>query len=216
VPYPGPAPHGVPAYPPPPRPHGLALAPLGDRIVARLIDICLVFLLNVAVNGIFVWWFLQETASSSQEFARRWLAGESTEGVLQASERAQNLQVAILLIAVALWFAYEVPATANTGQTIGKRIMGIKVVSLAETPQLTFGRSFRRWNLLGLGVFLWSCLGIGFFLQLVSCAVALFDRPLRQALHDKSAQTVVVQAPRTATAPPSGAGTGSHTPGGSR
>ena len=44
---------------------------------------------------------------------------------------------------------------------------------------------------------LWYCCGLGLLLQFVDCVFPLFDRPLRQALHDKRAQTVVVQVPRT-------------------
>ncbi|GAB3967805.1 RDD family protein [Plantactinospora veratri] len=193
---------------PPPRPHGLELAPLGARVLARLIDISLVLLLNVVVNGWFVWRFVQEVEPVTREIWRRALAGESTtEGLPQVSPQADGLQVVILLIAVALWFAYEVPSVANTGQTIGKRVMGIKVVPLAETEQLGFGRSFRRWNMLGLPVFLWSCCGIGFLIQLVDCALAFFDRPLRQSLHDKRGQTVVVRSTSSARSPAEPTGT---------
>ncbi|WP_422772151.1 RDD family protein [Plantactinospora sp. WMMC1484] len=188
---------------PPPRPHGLELAPLGARVLARLIDIGLVLLLNVLVNGWFVWRFVQEVEPVTREIFRRAMAGESTtEGLPQASPQADGLQVVILLIAAALWFAYEVPSVANSGQTFGKRVMGIKVVALAETEQLGFGRSFRRWNMLGLPVFLWSCCGIGFLIQLVDCALAFFDRPLRQSLHDKRGQTAVVRLPSRAGSPP--------------
>ena len=184
----------------------MELAPLGARLAARLIDIAVVFLLNVLVNGWFVWRFVQEVRPLSDELTRRWLAGDSsTEGLPQVSAQADGLQVAILVIAVALWFAYEVPALAGSGQTFGKRLLGLKVVSLTEQQQLGFGGSFRRWNLLGLPVFLWSCCGIGFLLQLIDCMFPLFDRPLRQALHDKRALTVVVQLPR-GSATPTGAG----------
>ncbi|MFY1689404.1 RDD family protein [Plantactinospora sp. WMMB782] len=209
-PYPPGMPYGQPppGWPqpywaaPPPRPHGMELAPLGARVLARLIDISLVLLLNVVVNGWFVWRFVDEVGPVVREIFRRAFAGESTtENLPQASAQADGLQVVILLIAVALWFAYEVPSVANTGQTFGKRVMRIKVVPLAETEQLGFGRSFRRWNLLGLPVFLWSCCGIGFLIQLVDCALAFFDRPLRQSLHDKRGQTVVVRLPAPAASP---------------
>lgn len=178
---------------PEPRPHGFALAPLGARLAARLIDIGIVFLLNVVVNGWFVWRYVQEILPAYREMLRRY-PSTSSEG-LPESEQAGSLQIAILLIAVALWFAYEVPATRNSGQTLGKRLMGIRVVSVGADEGLSFGRSMRRWNTLGLPVFLWVCC-LGFLLQLVDCVFPLFDRPLRQALHDKRAHTVVVQVPR--------------------
>jgi uncharacterized RDD family membrane protein YckC len=184
---------------PAPRPHGLPLAQFGPRLVARLIDIGIVFLLNVVVNGWFVGRYVAQMAPLYQEIMRRSLAGNSsTEGLPQPDPQSGSLQVAILLIAAALWFAYEVPALAGGGQTFGKRIMGVKVVPLAGDQRLGLGRAFRRWNTLGLPTFLWVCCGFGFLLQLIDCAYPLFDRPLRQALHDKRAQTVVVQVPRPA------------------
>lgn len=209
---------GYPPYrfPAEPRPHGRALAPLGARIAARLIDIGLVLLLNVLVNGWFVWQYVEEIGPVYREILRRSMAGDSsTDGLPAVSAQADWLLLVILLIAAALWFAYEVPAMANTGQTVGKRALGLKVVTLGEDEHLGFGRAARRWNTLGLPTFFWYCCGLGFLLQLIDCAFALFDRPLRQALHDKRAQTVVVRLDRPATpasAPP--AADGSDTPGG--
>ena len=197
--------------PPAPRPHGYALASLGARLVARLIDIGMVFLLNVVVNGFFVWRYIQEMAPVFRESFQRGMTGNSsTEGLPQPGDQAGSLQIAILLVATALWFAYEVPAVANRGQTLGKRIMGIKVVSLGKEERLGFGQSLRRWNTLGLPTLLWFCC-FGFLLQLIDVVFPLFDRPLRQALHDKRAETVVVQVSRQSPTP---AGEPTETPGG--
>lgn len=215
-PYP---PHGHPPYArpvAPPLPRGLVLAPLGARLVARLIDIAVLLGLSILVNGWFVWQYIQEIWPLFAEVWRRSLAGDtSTEGLPQPDPRIDNLLLVILLLTAALWFAYEVPSLANNGQTFGKRVMRIKVVPVAGEQQLGFGRAIRRWNTLGLPVFLWYCCGIGFVLQLIACAMPLFDLPLRQALHDKQAQTVVVQVPQvepTRTQTPADEGT--KTPGG--
>lgn len=186
---------------PPPRPHGLRIASLGPRVVARLIDVGMVLLLNVLVNGWFVYRLFQEYEPVIQEWNRRVEAREPLlQNLPQPGGQADALQVAIFIIGVALWFAYEVPSTANSGQTLGKRIMRIKVMPMESPKAMGFGRSLRRWNLMGLPTFLWSCFCIGFILQLVDCIFPFFDRPLYQALHDKSAQTVVVEVPQTATA----------------
>jgi hypothetical protein len=42
---------------------------------------------------------------------------------------------------------------------------------------------------------------VGFLLQFVDCVFIVFDRPLRQALHDKGAATVVVEVPRVRKTP---------------
>jgi uncharacterized RDD family membrane protein YckC len=161
-----------------------------------------VLALNVAVNGWFVAQWVREVSPLFVEAWRRVRAGDSsTAGLAQPDPRSDYLLMAIILITAALWFAYEVPSVANGGQTVGKRLAGVKVLPMADEDRVGFGRSLRRWNTMGLPVFLWYCCGIGFLLQLVDCGYVLADRPLRQALHDKRAQTVVVQVPRQSLRP---------------
>ena len=45
------------------------------------------------------------------------------------TSRGNWLSVAILLLAIGIWLAYEVPNIASSGQTPGKRLMGIRVVA---------------------------------------------------------------------------------------
>jgi uncharacterized RDD family membrane protein YckC len=185
---------------PAPRPHGWPLAASGARLLARLIDIFVVLVLNLVVNGWFVYEYVKEVSPVVRELWNRSLEGDRSTAGLAVTERAANLQIVIVLLAAALWFAYEVPAVANTGQTIGKRLLGIRVIRLDNQRRLGFGRSFRRWNTMGLPTLLWSCCGIGFVLQFVDALFVAFDRPLHQALHDKSALTVVVHVGRSAPA----------------
>ncbi|NYT95933.1 RDD family protein [Salinispora sp. H7-4] len=204
--------YGPPGYGPPPgapyptwpgqqlepRPHGLPLAGFGARLVARLIDITVVLALNVVVNSWFVWQYIQQVSPRFAEFWRRIIEQDTinTTELPAAGDQADSLQIAVLLIATALWMAYEVPSMANRGQTFGKRVMGLQVLPVSAVAPLGFGRALRRWNTLGLPTLLWFCC-VGFLLQLIDSLSPLFDRPLRQALHDKRAQTVVVQLPRT-------------------
>jgi uncharacterized RDD family membrane protein YckC len=198
---------------PAPQPHGMALAASGARLLARLIDIFVVLILNVIVNGWFVYEYVREVSPVFRELWDRSLEGNRSTAGLAFSERAANLQIVIVLLAAALWFAYEVPAVANTGQTIGKRLLGIRVIRLDNPQRLGFGRSFRRWNTMGLPTLLWCC-GIGFVLQFVDALFVAFDRPLHQALHDKSALTVVVNVGRSAPATEPSGEPNDHSPGG--
>jgi uncharacterized RDD family membrane protein YckC len=178
------------AYPVQARPHGQPLAGLGRRLVARLIDIVAVLILNVLVNGwlAYQWWLEVEPifrATMADPFATP----------QPASARSSYLILTMLFVATALWFAYEVPALANSGQTLGKRLLQVKVVKLENAEQLGFGRAFRRWARLGMWTPFWSCYGLGLLAQLIDSGSVLFDQRLRQALHDKSAATVVVAVP---------------------
>jgi len=189
-------PPGWTGRPPEPRPHGLPLAGYGRRFTARLIDFGIVFALNAVVNGWFVWRWLSEMLPYWREAFRRGLEGNtSTEGMPPISEQTGLLQLVIVMIAAALWLAYEVPSMAANGQTFGKRVMRIRAVPLAADQPLGLGRAFSRWSTMGLPTLLWYCAGLGLVLQLVGALSPLFDHPLRQALHDKRAQTVVVQVP---------------------
>jgi uncharacterized RDD family membrane protein YckC len=185
------------AYPPQARPHGLPLAGLGRRLVARLVDIVAVLILNVLVNGwlAYQWWLEVEPvfrATMADPFATP----------QEVSVRSSYLVLTILVVATALWFAYEVPALANSGQTLGKRLLQVKVVKVENTEALGFGRAFRRWARLGMWTPFWSCYGLGFLAQLIDSGSVLFDQKLHQALHDKSAATVVVAVPPGSPAPP--------------
>ena len=175
------------------RPHGYTLAPLGARLLARLVDILAVALLSTIVTGWFIFQYVRDVAPVVSEVYHRQLAGEPFNDVTQ-SDRSAWLQVVILVLIAALWFAYEVPAIAGSGQTIGKRLLGIKVVGVDSDQPIGFRRAIRRWNPLGLWVLLWSCCGIGFLLQFIIGLTPVFNWPLHQAIYDRTAGTVVVRA----------------------
>jgi uncharacterized RDD family membrane protein YckC len=177
-----------------PRPHGYALAGLGPRLVARLIDIAIVLALNVVVNGYFAYQWAQEFLPVYRAARDSMAAGGSAFADVPTSGRMEALTWAMLVIATLLWLLYEAPATGSTGQTLGKRIMRIKVVALENTESLGFGRAFGRWARLGLWTPAWYCL-IGFIIQFIDSISPLFDQQLRQAFHDKTARTVVVALP---------------------
>jgi uncharacterized RDD family membrane protein YckC len=172
------------------RPHGFALAGLGRRLVARLVDVFAVLILNVIVNGWFAYQWWLEVAPIVRESMQDPFGTPE-----QPSARSDYLILTMLFVATALWFAYEVPAIANSGQTLGKRLLQVKVFRLENTDQIGFGRAFRRWARLGLWTPFWSCYGLGLLLQAIDSLSPLFDPRLRQALHDKTAQTVVVAVP---------------------
>lgn len=209
-PYP-PIPYGY-AYPPAAtvaRPHGLPLAAPQTRLLARLIDLALLGVLALAVNGYLIWKLIGGYSDALKKY-------EANEQISDTS--VGNYIFLIVLLTAALWAAYEIPQLANNGQTVGKRLMGIRVMRLESDQPLGLGRSFRRWWGLGGATLLWPCFGAGFLIQFVDCLFVVIDRPLGQALHDKRAATVVVRVGRGTSADPtsrpSGDTTGSDLPGG--
>lgn len=200
--HPGPVPPGYAfplAAPAQVRPHGLAVAGIGARLVARLVDIFAVLILVAIANA----WLAREWWSTAfVPFVRAAEEMQRTGGPPPDATDLYTLLFAMCAVAAAVWFAYEVPSIANSGQTLGKRILGIKVVRVESADPLGFGRSLRRWSRLGLPTLLWPCYGAGFVLQGIDCFFIVIDWRLRQALHDRQAGTVVVQVPRSAPAGP--------------
>jgi uncharacterized RDD family membrane protein YckC len=201
------------AYPVQARPHGFALAGLGQRLMARIIDIIAVLALNVVVNGYFAYQFWQEAKPIVQA-----AMDDPFGDTPQADGRMDSLVWIMLIVATLLWLLYEAPSTANRGQTLGKWIMQIKVIKLDGTGPLGFSLAFRRWARLGLWTPFWGCFGLGALFQFIDSVSPLFDQQLRQALHDKMVRTVVVALPPhqrpTAGATSGGTTTGGATTGG--
>jgi uncharacterized RDD family membrane protein YckC len=177
-----------------PRPHGFMIAGSGARFMARLVDILAVLLLAGLANV----WFAIEFWRNFEPVVR-WVMSRpvSVETVPGTVNRAFELMILMGVVLTAVWFAYEVPASANSGQTLGKRLLGIKVVRVEADERLGFGRSFRRWFRLAWPTPFWvACYGLPILLQVIDCLFVATDRRLHQALHDRITHTVVVQLPR--------------------
>jgi uncharacterized RDD family membrane protein YckC len=158
------------------------------------VDILAVLVLGAAANWLFAyrWWHSFWTYANHVSQ----LNPQPGAALPPVPDDITNLGLIITVVLTAVWFAYEVPSSANSGQTLGKRLLGIKVMRLESEERLGFGRSFRRWSRLGLPTLLWWCCGIGLVIQLLDCFSVAIAPPLHQALHDKGAATVVVRADR--------------------
>ncbi|HVE76415.1 MAG TPA: RDD family protein [Actinomycetota bacterium] len=97
-------------------------------------------------------------------------------------------QGALMLALVVLGAAYYVIMHGLKGQTVGKMALKIKVVDEATGGPINYGIAFKRWLLPGLvGVI--TC---GIF-SLIDGLWPLWD-PKGQAIHDKVAKTLVIDA----------------------
>jgi uncharacterized RDD family membrane protein YckC len=174
----------------------MTLATPGARFVARLVDTGALLLLNVVVNGWFVYLFLRDYIPYSQAIYSKFLETGKLPLDVQPPPQMDALLIVIILIAVALWFAYEVPATAHRGQTLGKRLAKVKVVRVESLEPLGVGRAWRRWSPLAMPLVLFLCCGPLFVIpQIIDVIFILIDRQQRMAWHDRSAGTYVVHQP---------------------
>ena len=105
-----------------PRPHGYALGGLGPRLVARLIDIVAVLAAQRGGQRLVRLPVLEEFAPICAGRARRSTVGESTEAHAPAAMRDACLCDHADRGHRCSGSPYEVPAMANRGQTLGKRL----------------------------------------------------------------------------------------------
>jgi uncharacterized RDD family membrane protein YckC len=180
------------AYPPAAvvRPHGLDLASPARRLAARAIDFAALVVINLIFNGYFLYqWFME-----SISFFQSWL--ETGEIDSAAAGRINELQLIISIIAYALWFAYEVPVTHTRGQTLGKMLLGLRIIPMEGPQRLPFRRCFRRWHWFGLPLLLFVCCGVfGFVIPFIDNLFVATDQFLHLAWHDRTARTFVVRVP---------------------
>ncbi|WP_344112234.1 RDD family protein [Kribbella alba] len=151
------------------------IATLGSRALARIIDSVI---LTVVVY--ILWAVILGGTSAAVTNADGTVSDGAAGGIIGAF-------FAAFLITVALTIAYEVVLTAVKGQTLGKMMMGIKVVRSGDGQVPGFGPSFMRWLLPIIGAL------ICFVGQILVYLSPLFDSSGRmQGWHDKAANTLVI------------------------
>jgi uncharacterized RDD family membrane protein YckC len=85
-------------------------------------------------------------------------------------------------------YLHQVTYQLSKGQTVGKRVMKIKIINLADGSPMGVVAARKRWLLESVGAFLGPFAYLDGLWQ-------LWDQPYRQCLHDKWAQTAVVKVP---------------------
>ncbi|MDQ1045939.1 RDD family protein [Streptomyces sp. V4I2] len=143
------------------------LAESGRRTLARIIDMILV--------GIVVWLLT-------------WGFGVNEYNV-DGDDMEYGKSLGQSLVAALLYIGYDTFMIVKSGQTLGKKWLGMRVANLdnGATPsvQSTLIRSAVLWI-----PFAFCCACIW---TAISGGWSFFDKPYKQGLHDKAAKTVVVR-----------------------
>lgn len=151
----------------------LILAPIGRRAAARLIDVGLLGVVGFALILPFM--------IAAVGLGQPGTTVKETGGVWSDT----SIFGWILVLAI-IPFAYEAVQLALWGQTLGKRMLRLRVLTEtgeAPTPARAAGRAAA--NNVG---YLFGC-GVG---AVMAYLWAIWDQPLHQALHDRLAGTIVV------------------------
>lgn len=142
------------------------LAPSGRRTLARIIDMIMV--------GVVVWLITLGVGVSEFDV--------NSDDMQYGKSLAQSALAAVLYI------AYDTILITRSGQTLGKKWLGMRVANLdnGATPstQTTLIRSAVLWIPFAFCcACIWTAIAGGW---------SYFDKPYKQGLHDKAAKTVVV------------------------
>jgi uncharacterized RDD family membrane protein YckC len=167
--------------PPAVAPSGQPLAGFGDRLVARLLDgLILGAATAVLVVPIFVIIFARMATLQANDQGRITNPGSFLATILLT-------ELGVFLLAIVATYVYEVEMMYRGGQTVGKRVMKIRVIPLRPGAPLTRAAAAKRWSISQL---------VGAVIPLFSWLDGLWqlwDKPFQQCLHDKVAGTVVVK-----------------------
>ncbi|GAA2338086.1 RDD family protein [Streptomyces kunmingensis] len=144
------------------------LADSGKRVLARIIDLVLVGI----VVGLLSWAFgtsEYETDPDKIQYGRQF--GQS-------------------LLAAVLYVGYDTIMMAKTGQTLGKKLLKLRVANLDNGATPSVQANLMRALVLWIpAVFCCACIWTA-----ICGGWSFFDKPYKQGLHDKAAKTVVVSS----------------------
>ncbi|MEV4329639.1 RDD family protein [Streptomyces sp. NPDC049597] len=151
------------------------LAEFGKRFVARLVDILIIAIPLAVISLLAGGWEVTTEGDDWEEITD------------QVNTGRQWLWTLISLVA---YIGYDTIMTKRNGQTVGKRLMKLRVAMLED------GRTPDTSSALMRAVVLWvpalvCCYCIWWLVILIT---VLTDKPYKQGLHDKAGKTVVVSA----------------------
>jgi len=158
-------------------PAGIPLADFGSRLLAFVIDLVLVGVV----------WGIATIPAIIAVMTSVMPADDTSVNPFSVLVPMLAVEAGAFVLQLLLWYLYAVEIMHRGGQTLGKRIMKIRVIPLDPRLQLTRMHALKRYA----AQFLPSVL-FGFYV-LVDDLWPLWDKPFQQSLHDKAAQTVVVK-----------------------
>jgi uncharacterized RDD family membrane protein YckC len=162
------------------------LAEPWQRLLARIVDTVVISLITLPPLFWFLIWELRQLPAA---FPADLETPSDIDRVTQMEFTFLGYSALLALASALVYFLYDWLQHARWGQTIGKRIMKIKVVAISDRTPVTGGAAAKR---AAIQVLAPQVPGVGIF-GLVDTLWLLWDKPNRQCLHDKFAGTVVVK-----------------------
>ncbi|MET8266110.1 RDD family protein [Micromonospora arida] len=181
---------GPPGPPPLPlSPGGQPLASFADRLLAWMVDTALATAVALALFSPFFVILWLRMFSEITRTSPNGAFVEPDPGIFLVDFLLPIvlLQFGLFVVMLGLYWLYHVEYLKRGGQTLGKKVMKLRVVPLDPTRTLNRGMAGRRWVVQYL---VGSLVPGGNYLD---GFWQLWDKPWQQCLHDKFAETVVVR-----------------------
>ncbi|MCG8654761.1 RDD family protein [Yimella sp. NH-Cas1] len=176
-------------------PDGAELAPFWRRALAFIVD----NILTSAIAAPLAWPWLSDWVHVVRTYFNESLdAAREGRGTPDAPDALYNFPWQVGLVAVAVYFVYEVALTVWRGQTVGKMLLGIKVRREENDKPPTFGAAVYRFAVKQLTSIVGPVPLLSFLVtifQIVDYLRPLSDR-MNQAFHDSWPGTYVVRKQR--------------------
>jgi uncharacterized RDD family membrane protein YckC len=169
-------------------PGGHPLAGFGDRLGAYLIDMGILTLASTVVSlPLFLVFFalwMPDFIAASDPYAPE---PEFSEFFREFLLPLLLVELAFFALVLVGYYVYTVEMMYKTGQTIGKKVMKIRIVPIDPAATLTRGAAAKRYFVQYVAGSLVP------FLSYADGFWQLWDKPYQQTLHDKAAKTVVIK-----------------------
>jgi uncharacterized RDD family membrane protein YckC len=186
-PYPS-SPAGT-VYQPPKDP---VLAEWWQRLLARIVDAIVVFILISPFWGATILALVhrfQRIANQYPDLSQPGAQQAFSNSVNQSMAGMIGIYLLLGLVAALVYFVYDWLQHGLWGQTLGKRVMGTKVVTADTHAPISGGAAGRRAAVFALPS---AVPYVGGLFELINELWLTWDTK-RQCLHDKAARTVVVK-----------------------
>jgi uncharacterized RDD family membrane protein YckC len=164
-----------------------SLAEAWQRLVARLVD---GLVIAVILSPLWIWFFLWYLHKLRNLLPDNPDDPAAMSRFMDAELNLMGISLLVGLVGASVAFAYDGFQHAKWGQTIGKRVMKIKVVNRSDRAPVRTGAAVKRAALYAVAP---QVPGIGSIFALLDSLWLLWDKPHRQCLHDKVADTVVIK-----------------------
>jgi uncharacterized RDD family membrane protein YckC len=183
---PPPPPSSPPPPPPPPvgaysgagslAPAGAVIPPAWKRILARFLDWLIVTLVFGSILSELI-------LNSDDDAAIAGLGGDASFGKLYL----------ISLLSAAVWFVWDAVCTKQFGGSPMKLAFGMKVVQQGSGQPVEWGHAIIRWAVPGALSLVPFLGGLVVVVVFIVSLVFVLTKPLRQAVWDLAAKTIVVE-----------------------